>query len=81
MMSDQLTFEQIWTLRAEAEESRQLAASFDDNPTVIDLEGYASALEAEAAKLQSKQEFSCRDDPAPRNRSQNLHAILWSGRV
>jgi hypothetical protein len=47
--------EQIWTLRVEAEESRRLAASFADRVSVIDLECYASELEAEAARLQLEQ--------------------------
>jgi hypothetical protein len=54
-MSDQLTFEQFWALLAETEEARRLAGSFADRPTVIDLECYASELEAEAAKLQLEQ--------------------------
>ena len=53
-MSDQLTFEQFWALRADAEEARRLASSFHDRLTVADLESYASELEAEAAKLQSE---------------------------
>jgi len=48
--------EQIWSLRVEAQESRRLAASFADRLTVIDLECYASKLEAEAAKLQLEQD-------------------------
>ena len=55
-MSNNYTAEQIWTLRVEAEESRRLAASFADRLTVIDLECYASKLEAEAAKLQLEQD-------------------------
>jgi hypothetical protein len=54
-MSDNYTAEQILTLRVEAEESRRLAASFADRLSVIDLEYYASELEAEAAKLQLEQ--------------------------
>jgi hypothetical protein len=53
-----MNFEQIWALRVEAEESRHLADRSIDRQTVIDLEGYASNLEAQAAQLQSEQEFS-----------------------
>jgi hypothetical protein len=82
-MSDQLTFEEIWTLRAETEESRWLAASFVNRLTVMDLESYAAELEAEAARMQLKQELSCRHDPAPRNHAQNenLRTIIWAGRA
>jgi len=48
--------EQIWSLRAEAEESRRLAAGFADRLSVADLQCYASELEAEAAKLQLEQD-------------------------
>ena len=48
--------QQIWSLRVEAEESRRLAANFADPLSVIDLECYASELEAEAAKLQLEQD-------------------------
>ena len=55
-MTDDHTAKQIWSLRVEAEESRRLAASFADRLSVIDLESYASELEAEAAKLQLEQD-------------------------
>jgi hypothetical protein len=48
--------DEIWSLRVEAEESRGLAASFTERLSVIDLEFYASQLEAEAAKLQLEQD-------------------------
>ena len=57
-MSDQMSFEQVWALRIEAEESRRLADRFIDRQTVVDLECYASDLEAQAAQLQSAQGFS-----------------------
>ena len=67
-MSDDHTAEQIRMLRVEAEESRRLAASFADRLSVIDLEYYASELEAEAAKLQLEQ-----------NRRKNLRSIICAG--
>jgi len=67
-MSDDHTAEQIRMLRVEAEESRRLAASFADRLSVLDLEYYASALEAEAAKLQSEQ-----------NRYQDLRSVICTG--
>jgi hypothetical protein len=67
-MSDNCAAEQIWTLRVEAEESRRLAASFDDRLSVMDLECYASELEAEAARLQLEQ-----------NRHQDLRTIACVG--
>ena len=39
---------------AEAQDARQLAATFDGGPAVVDLLGYASTLEAEAAQLEEK---------------------------
>ena len=57
-MSDQLTLEQIRALLMEAEASRRLAASFIDQQSIADLEGYAAELEAEAARLQGEQELS-----------------------
>ena len=57
-MADRMNFEQIWALRVEALESRHLADRFIDRQTVIDLERYASDLEAQAAQLQSEQEFA-----------------------
>jgi hypothetical protein len=59
--------EQIWSLRVEAEESRGLAASFTERLSVIDLEFYASQLEAEAAKLQLEQD------------QQDLRTIICAG--
>ena len=53
-----MNFEQILALRVEAEESRHLADCFIDKQTINDLECYASDLEAQAAQLQSEQEFS-----------------------
>jgi hypothetical protein len=48
------TDDQIWALRAEADESRCLARSLSDPQSAADLEAYALVLEAEAAKLQSE---------------------------
>ena len=83
MMSDpdQMTFEQLWALRMEAKEARRLAGSFADRLTVIDLECYASELEAEAAKLELEQEFTCENGPAPRNHAQlaALRPSIWVG--
>ena len=56
-MSNRMNFEQIWALRVEAEESRHLADRSIDKQTINDLECYASDLEAQAAQLQSEQEF------------------------
>lgn len=80
-MSDQLTFEQFWALRVEAEEARRLAGSFVDRLTVTDLECYSSELEAEAAKLQLEQD--CPDNAAPRNQDQlaDSRTIIWGARV
>jgi len=58
ILSDRMNFEHIWALRVEAGESRHLADRFIDKQTVVDLECYASDLEAQAAQLQSEQEFS-----------------------
>ena len=69
-MSNDYTAEQIRTLRVEAEESRRLAASFADRLSVIDLEYYASELEAEAAKLQLQQ-----------NQEPDLRTIPCAGRA
>ncbi len=60
-----MNFEQIWALCVEAEESRHLADRFIDKQTVIDLECYASDLEAQAAQLQSEREFSVFPYPGP----------------
>ncbi len=60
--------EQIWSLRVEAEESRRLAASFADRLSVIDLQCYASELEAEAEKLQLEQ-----------NQQEDLRTIICAG--
>ena len=56
-MSNRLNFEQVWALRAEAQEARHLADRFFDRETINDLECYASELEAQAAQLQSAQKF------------------------
>ncbi len=71
-MSDKLTFEQIWALRVEAEASRRLARSLADDQAVLDLEGYASELEAEAARLQMEQELASRS----KRRKWTLYARL-----
>jgi hypothetical protein len=49
MMPEQIEGE-IREFRAEAAESRQLAASFKDRRSIADLLSYASALEADAAE-------------------------------
>ena len=67
-MSDDHTAKQISSLRVEAEESRQLAASFIDRLSVIDLESYASELEAEAAQLQLE-----------RDQHENLRTVICAG--
>ena len=45
------TAEQVWALRAEARESRNLARTMSDDQAILDLEAYASELEAEAETL------------------------------
>ncbi len=67
-MSNDYTTEQIRLLRVEAEESRRLAACFADRLSVIDLEYYASELEAEAAKLQFEQ-----------SQGRSLRTVVYSG--
>ena len=44
--------QEVWELRAEAAEARDLAATFEDNATVHDLLSYASALDRDAAQLE-----------------------------
>ena len=44
--------DQIWALRAEADESRRLADTLGDAQSAADLQAYALELEAEAANLQ-----------------------------
>jgi len=75
-MSEQLTFEQLWALRMEAKEARQLAGSVADRVTVIDLECYASELEAEAAKLE---ELTCLNGRASRDQFADLRAVFCMG--
>jgi hypothetical protein len=46
------TADEILELRAEAAGARELAATFDDGPSVRDLLNYAAALDREADKLE-----------------------------
>jgi hypothetical protein len=59
-MAAQLTLEQISALRIEAEAARRLALCLGDKQALVDLEGYAAELEAQAARLQREQELSSR---------------------
>jgi len=78
-MSEQLTFEQLWALRMEAKEARQLAGSVADRVTVIDLECYASELEEEAAKLELEQELPSLNGRASRDQFADLRAVFCMG--
>jgi len=51
-MRDSEAENDIRELRTEAAEARQLAATFEDGPTVTDLLNYASALDHEAGQLE-----------------------------
>ena len=51
-MRDSEAENDIRELRTEAAEARQLAATFEDGPTVTDLLNYASALDREAGQLE-----------------------------
>lgn len=46
------TSDEIFELRAEAFGARELAATFDDGPSVRDLLNYAAALDRQAAELE-----------------------------
>ena len=51
-MGEDRTVEEILELRAEAASARELAATFDDGPSVSDLLNYAAALDREANELE-----------------------------
>ena len=51
-MGEDRTVEEILELRAEAASARELAATFDDAPSVRDLLNYAAALDREADELE-----------------------------
>lgn len=57
-MNDGTRSELIWTLRAEAEESRRLARSLRDTPSVKDLTAYAYELDADAVRAQVERKLS-----------------------
>ena len=48
------TAQDILELRSEAAGARQLAATFDDGLTVVDLLNYANALDREANQLETR---------------------------
>ena len=53
-MERELVSEQIDALRVEAVEARRLAETLSDPQSILDLENYATQLEAEAARLTSR---------------------------
>ena len=62
-MGRRQTADEILELRAEAAGARELAATFDDGPSVRDLLNYAAALDREANELEL--ELASREEVRP----------------
>jgi hypothetical protein len=78
-MSYEMSTDEVWALLTEAEESRRLARSLHDLQAGIDLEAYASALEAQAAQLD--QAHSCRRKIVQPHRPERRLQRFYLGRA